>query len=602
MMPLRQRTSKEQASRACVLGAVLMLGLAGCNARSNKAGGDIAGPARTLTVMSGVGIKQQALDFADEVVRLSNGNLTIRFDTTTHPEDPHAEAEIIKDVRQGRAASALVGARVFDTLGINDFEPLIAPLVVDSYALEGAVFAAGIPQAMLQSVSRLGLVGIAILPGPLRRMFGETQPFLHPSDFAGKVVGIQESALARQTLAALGARAKPLPATTSLEGVDGYEQQLDSIAGSGYVKRGTYVTTNLVLWPRPLVLVMGQQAYASLSADQRGVLEEAAKRTIAPALAAARKEDADAMQVLCKSPASLEAATASDLGDFRAALAPVYSRLSAAPATRRWLDRIEALNRGLPPVAPTCPSPAEQAAGAPGELDGVWEVSFSRSEWIDAVGLSDAEVPAGLGGITVRLELRDRRFLLVGYPDGFDTYGTYGVDGKELRLRLPVTGHKDTGVWNLTWSVYRGALSLSGAEPYWIGLKPWRRIGDAQASDYVVQPVTSLPPNGVYEHNATVAGFLRKGADLGYAEGNATDYRVAWRDGRWSFVSCAVGEPCGGRYWLKGGLLHFAWAHEGPGSTETWSFDNGVLSFHHVGSLEEVGDVLNSGASWRKIG
>jgi TRAP-type C4-dicarboxylate transport system substrate-binding protein len=601
-MPLRQPRSKARAIGACVFGAVLALALAACNAGLNKAGGDIGGPERTLTFMSGVrDIPKQALEFADEVSRLSNGKLKIRFDASTHPGDPRAEGEIIQDVRQHKAASALVGARVFDTLGINDFEPLIAPLVVDSYSLEGAVFAAGIPQEMLQSVSRLGLVGIAILPGPLRRMFGSSQPFLHPSDFAGKVVGIQESALARQTLAALGARAKALPAGASLEGVDGYEQQLGSIVGSRYAKGGTYVTTNLNFWPRPLVLVMGQQAYASLSADQRGVLKEAAKRTIAPALAAARAEDADAIQVLCRGPASLDVATASDLGDFRAALAPVYSRLSAAPETRRWLDEIEALNRGLPTVAPACPPPAEQAAGAPAELEGVWEVSISRSEWIDAVGLSDSDVPAGLGGITVKLELRDGRFLLLGFPDGFDTFGTYGVVGKDLRLQLPVTVQKDTGVWNLTWSVYRGSLSLSGGGPYWIRLKLWRRVGDAHASDYDVQPVTSLPPNGVYEHNATIAGFLRQGTDLGYAQGNADDYRVAYRDGRWRFVSCSEA-PCGGRYWLKGGLLHVAWAHEGPGSTETWSFDNGVLSFHHVANLEEVGDVLNSGVSWRKIG
>ena len=598
---LHQAGITGRAIGASVFAALLALALAGCLAGSNKAGGDIVGPARTLTVVSGVGIKQQALEFAHEVARLSNGNLRIRFDGATHPGDPHAEGEIIQDVRQGKVASALVGARVFDTLGINDFQPLIAPLVVDSYALEGAVFAAGIPQEMLQSVSRLGLVGIAILPGPLRRMFGNTQSFLHPSDFAGKVVGIQESALARETFAALGAKAKALPSGASLEGVDGYEQQLDSIVGNGYAKRGTYLTTNLVLWPRPLVLVMGQKAYASLSADQRGVLEEAAAGTVAPALAASRAEDATAMQVLCKGSETLDVATASDVADFRAALAPVYSHVAASPQTREWLERIQGLNRGLPPAAPTCLAPAEQAARpAPRELEGVWKVSISRSEWIDAVGLSDAEVPAGLGGITVKLEFRDGRFLLLGYPDGFDTFGTYTLDGRDLRLQLPVSGQKDTGVWNLTWSVYRGALSLSGDGPYWIGLKPWRRIGDAHASDYVVQPVTSLPPNGVYVRNATVDGFLREGTDLGYAQGNAALYRVAWRDGRWRFVSCSE-EPCGGRYWLKGGLLHFAWAHEGPGSTETWSFENGVLSFHHVANVEEIGDLLNSTGDWRKI-
>ena len=47
---------------------------------------------------------------------------------------------------------AWVGARAFDRLGIAAFQPLLAPLLVDSHDLQDAVFHAGIPQRMLPAV------------------------------------------------------------------------------------------------------------------------------------------------------------------------------------------------------------------------------------------------------------------------------------------------------------------------------------------------------------------------------------------------------------------------------------------------------------------
>jgi TRAP-type transport system periplasmic protein len=590
-----------RAMGVCVSAAVLALALTGCHAGSNKAGGEAVAPTRTLTFAgvfnSNLG---QATAFANEVARLSQGRLRVTFKGLWRRGQVHAERGIVEDVRQGKIAGGLVGARVFDTLGVSSFDALLAPLLVDTYALEGRVFAAGIPQKMLPSVSRLGLVGIAVLPGPLRRMFGRSHPFLHPTDFAGQVVGIQESAVARETLRTLGAKVEALPGGASLEGVDGYEQQLASIVGSSYAKRGTYVTTNLNLWPRPLVLVLNKRVAEALTSEQRGWLREAAARSIGPALAASRAEDEQALKVLCKGQESLVSATESDLGDLRAALAPVYARISAQPQTGRWLAQIEALKQEIGPEAPACPAPPQEAAPTPSELEGVYEVSISRSEWVDAVGLADSTVPAALGGVTIRLEFLNGRFLLSQLPRGFVIDGRYGVDGKDLRLQLPVSGAKDTGIWNLDWNLYRGALSLQGAEPYWIGLKPWRRVDDAHASDFVVQPVTSLPPNGVYENKLTVDELLRDGTDSGYAEGNAADYRVAYRNGRWWFVAPNA-EHFGGTYWVEGGRLHVKWRGEGPGYTSTWSLENGVLRFHHVVPAEEVGDLLNSGAAWRKI-
>ena len=65
------------------------------------------------------------------------------------------------------------------------------PFAVESYDLEGALLDAGIADPMLDDVERLGLVGLGVLPGPLRKVLGVSKALTGPSDFAGTRVGLQ---------------------------------------------------------------------------------------------------------------------------------------------------------------------------------------------------------------------------------------------------------------------------------------------------------------------------------------------------------------------------------------------------------------------------
>lgn len=75
-----------------------------------------------------------------------------------------------------------VGARA-----VPAFDAMLAPMLVDRYDLEGAVFDAGIPTSMLTDLGTPGIVGLGVLPGPLRRIVGVDHPFVAPGDFDGQV-------------------------------------------------------------------------------------------------------------------------------------------------------------------------------------------------------------------------------------------------------------------------------------------------------------------------------------------------------------------------------------------------------------------------------
>ena len=127
--------------------------------------------------------------WADEVSRRSGGTLEIEFANGWRLGEPAYEAATIEDVRAGEIDMAWVGARAFDHVGVNSFQALVAPMLVDSYELQAAVFEAGIPEQMLEGLDEIELAGIGVLPGPMRKVLGVSKPFVRPADFAGAIVG-----------------------------------------------------------------------------------------------------------------------------------------------------------------------------------------------------------------------------------------------------------------------------------------------------------------------------------------------------------------------------------------------------------------------------
>ena len=338
--------------------AALAAGTGGCT-KVDRAGGDAADPVTTLSFAQPNGEPPAQLQaWADQVEQASDGSLQIDFKNAWRAGQTDYETGTIADVKAGEVDLAWVGARVFDRVGVTDFQALLAPMLVDSHELQAAVFEEGIPEEMLAGVQDAGVTGVGVLPGPMRKVLGVDKPFLEPDDFRGAVVGMQDSALTQATMETLGATTKAEPSGATLDGLDAYEQQLASIQGNGYAARARYVTGNLDLWPRPLVLIANPDTFDALSDEQQAVLSRASTDAIPPALDASRAEDEDAVKPLCQQGMLLVEATDEQLGALARAWQPLYDELATDPDTAGWLDRIRALKEsvGAGPDAATCPS------------------------------------------------------------------------------------------------------------------------------------------------------------------------------------------------------------------------------------------------------
>jgi hypothetical protein len=327
---------------------------------------------------------------------------------------------------------------------------------------------------MFARLRKTGVVGVAVLPGQLRRSVGISRRFVRVSDFAGRTVWTPPSPVAAATYRALGARLyRPEP----IEEYDEYAEGFDRSHGD---RGARAMTVNLVFWPRPLTIVANPETFARLSPEQRAVLVEAGRRAVAPAVERLRALDAEALQNVCDRGFSLVTSTRAERNAFREAVRSVYAVLQADPNAKGYLHKIEAMKARSPgrtSPAPTCragQTKTGRGGQVPAALIGVWRTSFTAAEFRAAPLVPGETAPPGN---TVTLTLRaSGRFDFAG------TVGDYVVRGDRINFKVEGTVEEGGGeTWRLRWSIYRGVLEFARIgprpSPTPFVIKPWRRVG-----------------------------------------------------------------------------------------------------------------------------
>jgi TRAP-type C4-dicarboxylate transport system substrate-binding protein len=399
--------------------------------------------------------------------------------------DQRYETDLIKDVEAGRAQMGITASRAFDTVGIKSFQALQAPFLIDSVALERKVLASDIRQQMLDGIERSGLVGLAILPGPLRRPLGSANSFRSASDFRGRKIGIRASAVAAETLWALGAVPVVLPRDNNTSGLAGAEGHLVNL-DEALPLRGATITGNVDFEPRPNVIFINRMTFESLTTAQRGVLIRAAARV--QMTAAVYQPDGGAAQDLCRRGIKIVAASATDLAGLRAAVQPVYAALESDPSTKAFIQQITSIRDSLggSPDAASCTTSAEtgRTTQALTGLDGKWVVTYTRSQLFAAGADPSEDIPGNWGHFSLTF---DRGHFSDAGPDvgpgSGAASGTYVVNGDDITFYRTDNAYpgSDTEIWGpYTWSVYRDTLTFRksgsfGEGPTGLVVKPWRR-------------------------------------------------------------------------------------------------------------------------------
>ena len=456
---------------------------AGCgSAKLDKTGTLVRDKPVVLTLADHENGTLDVQNWIQEVQRRSGGTIRIEFRSGWRAKDLDYDRGTIADVRASRIDMAKIAARSWDEVGVQSFRALVAPMLVDSYALEQQVLTSDLPAQMIKEVGKQDLVGLAVLPGLLRKPLGVSRVLRSPQDFAGARIGIRPSEVSRQTFAALGGQAVTYvpgdPAAVSR--LDGAELDVDVIAGNAYDRKSRALTANVDLWPRAVTLVMNKRSFDRLTARQRQALLGASAAAVAPTVKAFAQLDAQTTQRLCQRGLKLVTATDSDLRALRNALRPVYATLEQDAQTKRAIAEIQSLKSGLgtagAPSASKCGTSSAASTSQSSPIDGTYHSTVTRAQLLSNPKFEPGEDnPSNYGQFT--LTIRGGRFEWRGSADGIPEGGTASVRGDRVTLQPTFPPDALGQTWVYRWSRYRGVLSFTKVTlgPTFLVVHPWRQ-------------------------------------------------------------------------------------------------------------------------------
>jgi hypothetical protein len=341
----------------------------------------------------------------------------------------------------------------------------------------------------------------------VRRPLGVSRPLVTPADYRELRIAVVRSRVTDAMMRALGATPVDVPPGGAIGGLDAVESAITSIAGNHYDARGGYLTSNVELSARPVVVFAARRRFAALTPEQRRILLHAATASLPAELRRTGDDESANAAVICRR-ARLRLVTG-DVAAMRRAFVPVYRQLERDPATRAAIGAITALKRRLALPADTvvpCVALVPLPATAPTALDGVYRMVTSMRR----DGKNDPEpVPENYGVWIYVFTLGRFAFTQEDGPACTWAYGTYSVAADRVEWRFTDAGgvapngalNKPGEDFVFHWNRFRDTLTLGSvrgaSSPENFFLQPWRRIASAPTRRYFAKrcppPATALP-------------------------------------------------------------------------------------------------------------
>ena len=123
-----------------------IVALSACTSAADRAGGRGFQDVTVLEIAQLNDVAPpQVQAYAAAVKDQSHGSLQLRFTDSWHKGEVDFEKHTLDDVTTGRVQGAWVGVPSLDLIGVTSFQPLLAPLLVDSQVVQSRIFAAGDP-------------------------------------------------------------------------------------------------------------------------------------------------------------------------------------------------------------------------------------------------------------------------------------------------------------------------------------------------------------------------------------------------------------------------------------------------------------------------
>jgi TRAP-type C4-dicarboxylate transport system substrate-binding protein len=491
-------------ARATVAGllGILVVGVTGCAGEGDdKAGG--SGAPVTLRIGHSDPRNYPAGDAIEEFARrvgtLSEGKIRIRpVWQAAGVSVTQSNQRVARLVVSGELDLGMIPSGAWDTEGVTTLRALQAPFLISTDEMLDAVVASDLSGSLLGGLEKVGVDGLALIPEALRHPVGFGRVLRSTADFAGVGIRAPRSNTTYALLRALGARPADLTfeqAVSALQAgkIGGAESSLLHL---GSLPAPGMITANVVFFPKVNTLVANAERFDELSAEQQGILREAAEQTRRHVVDT-RTREVDAARQACRNGVELVIASAADVAALRRAAAPVYAELERDPTTKELIAAIRALARASAPAsAASCgrrraaPAPsgtAGEGRAQPTIPEGAYRAEITSDEMV-ARGVDRASASTNSGIMTLTLDDGRWRHNTRGLQP--DCTGRYSYSGKRVTLLtddIPGCGTaRGRVLFSAVWSLHDGSLRFTRvragegdtdlfARALW-GSEPWRKV------------------------------------------------------------------------------------------------------------------------------
>jgi TRAP-type C4-dicarboxylate transport system substrate-binding protein len=349
------------AKHVLILVAVVGFGSAGCSSGTGDATrpDDAPSAVTPVTLSLGTGDPRGRPDtpvvehFAEQVDLLSDGAMQIEITWQAAGDSGGAdtfEQGVVGLVQSGELDLGWIAARAWDTVDVPSFQALQAPFLITDQELLRQVLASPMSDEMLAGIEEIGLVGLGLYPDQLRYPVGYGEPLRSVDDFDGEGIRLVPSNATEALVRAFGGEPKYGLNGDAIDAAFESGEIVGTETSVGLAPEGSFLTGNLVLFPRVNTLFASADGVASLSDEQRAILEDAARATIDFAVASTTED----VEAYCSTGGQVVTASDAEVAELVRAARPVLDTMQADPRTATFIDQIEAMKDGAPvAVAPT---------------------------------------------------------------------------------------------------------------------------------------------------------------------------------------------------------------------------------------------------------
>lgn len=215
---------------------------------------------------------------------------------------------------------------------VKAFGVVNLPLTFNNEKEADAVLDGPFGQKLLTTLPEKGLIGLGFWENGFRHVTNSRRPVLRADDISGLKLRVIQSPLFLDTFNALGANATPMPFTelyTAMEqaAVDGQENPAATILASKFYEVQKHMVLSRHMYSA-WVLLMSKKTWDGLSADERKIVQEAAREATLHERKIIRAFSETALADLKKAGMQITELPAAEQAKLRTKLQPVLTKFS----------------------------------------------------------------------------------------------------------------------------------------------------------------------------------------------------------------------------------------------------------------------------------